>query len=191
MVYRLDVSPGDSINVNYNNHDADGSIYIVTACDSVSRRCVRGADDRCIGRLRKPALYLPDPCHLLPDPDATDPGTYGAWDCTARWSATTSASAPTRRRRCSSCARCSLNRRSRVAPRWSTSCRVAHAPRCVVDPQGRTVRTLVDPRSRARQRSRGSGDGTDDQGHRVGAGIYFAQLNHAGQSSIRRMVFVN
>jgi hypothetical protein len=144
MVYRLDVSPGDSINVNYNNHDADGSIYIVTACDSVSRRCVRGADDQITDVYENLHYTFQTRATYYLILDATDPGTYGAWDMYGSLVCNNVGVGPNPTEAVLELRSVQPNPFSRRTTLVYELPRRARTTLRVVDLQGRTVRTLVD-----------------------------------------------
>ena len=50
MVYRVDLEPGDTIDLTYTQPQDFASIYIVTDCADVSASCVAGADDAGYGQ---------------------------------------------------------------------------------------------------------------------------------------------
>ncbi len=189
VAYRIDASIGDSIWVNYRNLDADGSIYIVTDCANPTGTCVAGSDMTSLGET-EPLRYK-----------FTSRGTYymilDSYDLNSsgRWTATGALICPT-------VAGVGTDQPAdlllgAIAPNpfghttsigYSLPVR-GRATLSVHDLQGRLVRTLVDGELPPGAH-RATWDGTDDQGHRVGAGVYFVRLLSTHGMAMRRMVFV-
>jgi hypothetical protein len=186
VVYRLDVSPGDSIWVEYRS-TADGSIYLVTDCSDLTASCVYGVDlsvagenERLRYRFQNAGTY-----YLILDSYAS--GVFGDWTMVGgRVCGTTSvpegggsvALGEFRPNPFQGTSTLSFT----LARRGATTIRV-------YDLSGRVLRTLADGEFNAGEHSV-TWDAADDHGRRVGPGMYFARVTTTDGTALRKMLFV-
>lgn len=95
VVYRVDLAPGDMVQLSYTQSETDASIYIVTDCNEVVTSCVAGADATGYQQVESLTYVatIPPPgaccfdgqaCRMMTEQDCADAGGgfRGIWtDC--------------------------------------------------------------------------------------------------------------
>jgi hypothetical protein len=188
VVYRMDVSAGDSIWVEYRS-TADGSIYIVTNCDSVTQTCVYGVDQDVQGETERLRYRFPSGGTYYMILDSYASGVPGEWTMVGGriCNGLDAPTAPDGDRvafgefrpnpfRGASAVRFSLPGRGRATIR-------------VYDLGGRVVRTLADGEFAAGEHVV-TWDARDDGGQSVRPGMYFARMTTREGTALRKMLFV-
>ena len=190
VVYRLDVSPGDSLWLDYRS-TADASVYIVTSCTDVFASCIYGLDQavtneteylRYVFSNRGTYYLILDsyeaiiwgdwtaiggiicpPLLGVDDPGRTAEFRLGEFQPNPFGNATA--------------VRFTVPQTGPVTLR-------------VYDLAGRVVKTLVDGSVTAGEHA-SNWDARDETGQRVPAGMYFARLSIGSQTALRKMLFVH
>lgn len=186
VVYRLDVSAGDSLWVEYHS-TSDGSIYLVNSCSSPTLTCIYGVDENATGETEHFRYRFPThgTYYLVLDSFALlSSGTwtaYGERTCNGVGVGDGPAAA-----------RLELDQiqpnpfagRARIGFALPTRSKVSLR---VYDLLGRQVRTLVDGELEA-GRHEASWDGRGEGGKHLGPGVYFVRASSGGVEAMRRIV---
>jgi len=187
-VYKVYATAGDSIWINYHS-TADGSIYIVTDCNSVALTCAVGEDSTGTNETEtlRHKFTSTGAYYIILDSFGTN--TFGVWTAVGRMNCKNLAvgdGLPTDR--------VALGAPAPNPFRTTTLIPFALPQRSVVklrllDLQGRIVRSLADGEFPAGQHQL-RWDGRDDHGQVVRAGVYFVKLVTSDGTAMRRAVYV-
>lgn len=189
VVYRVNANAGDSLHLVFDMNDADASFYIVSDCSDVWTYCVYGMDEAVTGDAETIDYTFPAAGTYYLIFDSVDEIISSPW--TAIGSLTCNFTdvpdvAPAR----------VLGLRTTGPNPFRSMTTLAYSlPQrgrttlSVFDLQGREVRRLVDSEIEAGDHS-AVWDGHNDQGTRLGPGVYFAHLASGSGQVVRRMIFI-
>ena len=79
VVYKVGAFPGDSLSLDYQQDQADASIYIVTDCSNPSGTCVAGSDHTLVGGHETLSYKFPSAGTYYIILDSFSPGSGGTW----------------------------------------------------------------------------------------------------------------
>jgi hypothetical protein len=190
VTYQLDALAGDSLLVDYLTLGTDGAVYVVTDCSSAEASCVAGEDQGVTDEVEQLRYEFPAAGTYYLILDSVDPDTWGNWTAVGRFVHGSTGVEPLRVPGILELRTIAPNPFGRLTSIAYALPARARAALQIYDLQGRVARTLFNGEAAAGEH-RVTWDGRDDQGARVGPGVYFARLSSGGSSAIKRMIFVN
>jgi hypothetical protein len=82
VVFRINITAGDSLWINYTSLNANGSIYIIADCDDVMNTCVWGEDQNTFGLVEGLRYRFPFSGVYYVILDSRDAGSWSTWTAT-------------------------------------------------------------------------------------------------------------